>query len=172
MLTAKSYFSAIPKTTGAALPCRGSFSLSRTTRQREGSFESQVGEGAVALHVVGEEDAAGEESGPGGVELAAHVAAGVEAVVDEEAQGADLAQQAGQDALAGAAVEPPSPPELVRHGDAPVAFVLPPEGRQVHAVERSAAVLLQGLQDVGRADAVGHPRLDDRLGVESRRQAR
>src|SRR3712207_2925960 len=61
----------------------------------------QFAEGAVPLHVVGQEHGSVSEVGPYGVELAAHVPAGVEAVVYEEVDCADLFEESGQDSGAG-----------------------------------------------------------------------
>src|SRR5918994_368354 len=93
---------------------------------------------------------------PYGVELAAHVPAGVQAVVYEEVEGASLFEERGQNAGAGSPVQPPAVFERFRYGYAPEPLVLAPQGRQVYAVECATAVHLEGLQDKDRAHTVGH----------------
>src|SRR5918995_6067002 len=103
---------------------------------------------------------------PYGVELAAHVPLGVQAVVYEEVYRGDLPEEPGQNPGAGSPVQPPAVFECFWYGYAPESRVFAPQGRQVYAVERAAAVLLESLQDEDRAHTVGHPGLDDCLGFD------
>ena len=65
-------------------------------------------EGAVALDVVGHEQATGAECGPGRGELELHVLVGVQAVVQEEIDLAKLLEQGKKQALRVAAVQRPA----------------------------------------------------------------
>src|SRR5215211_270891 len=84
-----------------------------------GIFLPQIAEGAVPLDVVGQEYGSVSEMGPYGVELAAHVLTGVEAVVDEEVHCADLFEKVGQNPSTGPPVQPPAASEGFWHGYTP-----------------------------------------------------
>src|SRR5215203_4196146 len=116
----------------------------------------QFAEGAVPLDVVGQEYGSVPKMGPHGIELAAHVPTGMQAVVYEEVYRADLSEEPGQNPGAGPPVHPPAVFERFWHGYAPEPLIFAPQGRQVYAVECTAAVHLEGLQDKGRAHTVGY----------------
>src|SRR5215212_4305206 len=120
------------------------------------TFLPQFAERAVPLDVVGQECGSFPKTGPYGIELAAHVPAGVQAVVYEEIYRADLFEEPGQNPGAGPPVQPPAVFERFWYGYAPEPLIFAPQGRQVYAVECAAAVHLEGLQDKGRAHTVGH----------------
>jgi hypothetical protein len=64
-------------------------------------FLPQFAERAVPLDVVGHQYGSVPKMGPYGIELAAHVPAGVQAVVYEEVYRADLSEEPGQNPGAG-----------------------------------------------------------------------
>ena len=94
-----------------------------------GVSQSQLAEGAISLDVVGQERAAGSKVGPGGLELAAHVLVGVQAVVHKEVSRSRLSEQPGQHPGASPAMESPPVPQFLRHGDTPEPLGLSPQGR-------------------------------------------
>src|SRR5687768_12799733 len=120
------------------------------------TFLLQFAERAVPLDVVGHQYASVPKMGPYGIELAAHVPAGVQAVVYEEVYRADLLEEPGQNPGAGPPVQPPAVFEHIWYGYAPEPLIFAPQGRQVYAVERSAAVLFQRSENEGGAHAIGH----------------
>src|ERR671916_508127 len=120
------------------------------------TFLPQFAERAIPLDVVGQQCASVPETRPYCVELAAHVPVGVQAVVYEEVHRADLFEEPGQSPGTGFTVQPPAVFECFWYGYAPEPLVLIPQGRQVYAVERSAAVHFQRSENEGGAHTVGH----------------
>src|SRR5215204_921950 len=95
-----------------------------------GVFLPQFAPGAVSLDVVGQEYCSISKMGPCDVELAAHVPVGVQAVVDEEVDRADLFEQPGQCPGAGSPMQPPPAFQRFWYGYAPELLVLTTQGRQ------------------------------------------
>ena len=134
---------------------------------RAGNLLDKRAQAEVVVDVVYDHRAARPQRIPRMIELAAQVALGVEAVVDEKVDRAELLDQPGQLLAARAETERPAIPQSFRDGERELVLQARcDEWRQVDAPKGSAPVSLQSLEDEASSDAVGDAGFHGTLGAQ------